>query len=116
VLSNIYINQFISVLSNITYNDTITLHSKYSDVLPNDYLSSPNKSTTSVDFIMVVNYYTLKINDLTNSVIDNICIQFRDVCGSLILIRSSYSSGDATVSDEIQQVTFKIEIELTILE
>jgi hypothetical protein len=68
ILSNIYANQFISVHSNIAHNDTVTLNSKYADVLPNDYLSSPNESTASMYFMMVVNnYYTPKIYDLTNS-------------------------------------------------
>jgi hypothetical protein len=117
ILSNIYENQFISVHSNIAHNDTVTLNSKYEDVLPNDYLASPNESLVSMDFMMVVNNYdTPKIYDLTNSEIKDIRIQFRDAYGKLIPIRSSYSSGDPTIADEIQQATFKIEIELAILE
>jgi hypothetical protein len=109
ILTNIYSNQFISVHSNIAHNDTITLNSKYVDVLPNDYLSSPNESTVSMDFMMVVNnYYTPKIYDLTNSEIKDI--------QKLIPIRTYYSCGDPTVADEIQQATFKIEIEVAILE
>jgi hypothetical protein len=64
-----------------------------------------------MDFMMVVNnYYTLKIYDLTNSEIKDIHVQFRDVYGTLIPIRSFYSNGNPTISDEIQQATFKIEI------
>jgi hypothetical protein len=66
--------------------------------------------------MVVNNYYTPKIYDLTNSEIKDIRIQFRDAYGKLILIRTSYSSGDPTIADEIQQATFKIEIELAILE
>jgi hypothetical protein len=73
ILGNIYANQFISVHSNIVHNDTVTLNSKYADVLPNDCLSSPNESTVSMDFMMVVNnYYTPKIYDVTNSEIKDI--------------------------------------------
>jgi hypothetical protein len=96
ILSTLYQNQFISVHSNIAHNDTVTLHSKYADVLPNDYFSSPNES---------------------NSEIKEIRIQFRDACGKLIPIRTSYSADDDnTTQEEIQQGTFKIEIELAILE
>jgi hypothetical protein len=56
VLSSIYANQFISVHSNIAHNDTVTLNSKYTDVLPNDYLASPNESLVSIP----------KFYDLTN--------------------------------------------------
>jgi hypothetical protein len=85
--------------------------------LPNDYLANPNESLVSMDFMMVVNnYYTPKIYDLTNSEIKDIRIQFRDAYGKLIPIRSSYSSCDSTIADEIQQATFKIEIERAILE
>jgi hypothetical protein len=59
---------------------------------------------------------TPKIYDLTNSEIKDIRIQFRDAYGKLIPIRASYSSSDPTIADEIQQATFKIEIELAILE
>ena len=113
ILSTLYQNQFISVHSNIAHNDTVTLHSKYADVLPNDYLSSPNESLVSMDFMMVVNnYYTPKIYDLTNSEIKDIRIQFRDAYGKLIPIRTSYSADDDnTTQEEIQQATFKIEIE-----
>jgi hypothetical protein len=115
--SNINANQFISVHSNIVHNDTVTLNSKYADVLPTDYLACLNESLVFMDFMMVVNNcYTSKIYDLRNSEIKDICIQFRDVYGKLIPIRTSYSSGDPIIADEIQQATFKIETELAILE
>jgi hypothetical protein len=118
ISSNIYANKFIYVHSTTAHNDIVTLNSKYADVLPTDYLSSPNESMVSMDFMMIENnYYTPKIYDLTHSVINNIRIQFRDVYGKLIPIRSSYSAdNDNTTLVEIQQATFKIEIELTILE
>jgi hypothetical protein len=108
ILSNIYANQFISVYSNIAHNDTVILHSKYDDVLPNDYLSSPNESSVSMDFMMVVNnYYTPKIYDLTNSEIKDIRIQFRDPYGKLIPICSSYSANNNnTTQEEIEPSNF----------
>jgi hypothetical protein len=71
-----------------------------------------------MDFMMVVsNYYIFKIYDLTNSEIKDIRIQFRDAYGKLIPIRTSYSADDDNITtEEIQQATFKIEIELVILE
>jgi hypothetical protein len=63
-------NQFISVHSNIAHNNTVTLNSKYVGVFPTNYLSSPNESSVSMDFMMVVNnYYTHKIYDLILEII-----------------------------------------------
>jgi hypothetical protein len=67
--------------------------------------------------MVVNNYYTPKIYDLTNTSIDNITISFRDAYGKLIVIRTSYAPGsDPMELTEIQQAIFKIEIELAILE
>jgi hypothetical protein len=61
------------------------------------------------------NYYTPKIFDLTNLNIQEIIISFRDACGELILIRTSYT-GNTGELQEIRQAAFKIEIEIAILE
>jgi hypothetical protein len=117
ILSNIYQNQFISVHSNIAYEVTITLKSKYLHVLQSNYLSNPNESTATSDFMIIVNnYYIFKIYDLTNNTIDSITTSFRGAYGELIPIHTSHSFGNPTIVDEIQQATFKTEIKLAILE
>jgi hypothetical protein len=62
--------------------------------------------------MIVNNYYTPKIYDLSNSNLDYITISFKDSYGEKIAIRTSYSSEG--LLDEIYQVVFKIEIELDI--
>jgi hypothetical protein len=118
-LSSKYQNQFISVHSNIVHEDTIPFKSFHVEPgISESYLSDPNRSTLISDFMMVVNnYYTPKIYDLTNSSVNNIAIFFRDAYGELIVIRSSYAPGfDPMELSEIEQAVFKIEIELAILE
>jgi hypothetical protein len=67
--------------------------------------------------MIVNNYYTPKIYDLTNSEIKNITIFFRDAYGEPIVIQSSYAPGsDPMELFEIEQAVFKIEIEMAILE
>jgi hypothetical protein len=117
--SSKYQNQFISVHSNIAHEDTIPLKSFYVEPeVSENYLSDPNESTLISNFMMVVNnYYTPKIYDLTNSTIDNITTTFKDAYGELIVIRTSYAPGsDPMELTEIQQAVFKIEIELAIHE
>jgi hypothetical protein len=47
-----------------------------------NYLSDPNESSLISDFMIVVNnYYSPKIYDLTNVSIDNVTINFRDAYG-----------------------------------
>jgi hypothetical protein len=119
VLSSRYQNQFISVHSNISHEDTIPLKSFYLETgVSENYLSDPNESSLISDFMMVVNnYYTPKIYDLTNSAIDSIIIAFRDAYGELIVIRTSYAPGsDPMELTEIRQAVFKNEIKLAILE
>jgi hypothetical protein len=118
-LSSKYQNQFISAHSNIAHEDTIPLKSFYVEPgVIESYLSDQNESTVISDFMMVVNnYYTPKIYDLTNSFINNITIFFRDAYGKPIVIRSSYAPGsDPMEITEIEQAVFKIEIELAIVE
>jgi hypothetical protein len=78
ILSNRHQNQFVSVHSNIAYEDTIPLKSFYLETgVSENYLSDPNESTLISDFIMVVNkFYTPKIYDLTNSTTDSITVIF----------------------------------------
>jgi hypothetical protein len=61
------------------------------------------------------NYYTPKIFDLTNVNSQEIIISFKDACGELLPIRTSYT-GNTGELQEIHQAMFKIEIELAILE
>jgi hypothetical protein len=66
-------------------------------------------------FIMIVNnYYTPKIYDVTDSNLQTISIWFKDSYGNRVPIRSSYSSSGGLL-DEIRQAVFKIECELAIL-
>jgi hypothetical protein len=65
--------------------------------------------------MVVNNYYTPKIYDLTHSSIKEISIWFKDSHGELIVLRTSYSSEDGFL-DEIYQAVFKIECELFVSE
>jgi hypothetical protein len=87
-LSSKYQNQFISVHSNIAHEDTIPLKSFYEEPgVSESCLSDPNESILISDFMMIVNnYYTPKIYDLTNSELKNITIFFRDAYGEPIVI------------------------------
>jgi hypothetical protein len=95
ILSNIYQNQFISVHSNVAHKDTVPLKPIYLElVVSENYLSNPNESSLIFDFMMVVNNYcTQEIYDLTNSIIDSITISFREAYSNLIVIRTSYAPG-----------------------
>jgi hypothetical protein len=63
--------------------------------------------------MIVNNYYTPKIFDLTNSDEKTINIWFKDAHGEIIPIRTPYSSDHGTW-DEIHQVVFNIECELAV--
>jgi hypothetical protein len=92
-----YSNQFISVHSNITRDDTEHLPSFY---LPSD-IPTQNESETSANYMMVVNnYYNPKIYDLTNSTAKEITIWFKDAQGDKIPLRTSYS-GEGGFLNEI---------------
>jgi hypothetical protein len=118
VLSTKYSNQFISVHSNITRDETILMNSVYTleNGLPGNF--SENDEQKVIDGYMMVanNYYTSKIYDLTNSTLEYITISFKDPHGEKIAIRTSYTgdSGEGFL-DEIYQAVFKIEIELAIM-
>jgi hypothetical protein len=104
-----YSNQFISVHSNITRDDTEHLPIFY---LPSD-IPTQNESETNANYMMVVNnYYTPKVHDLTNSTAKAITIWFKDSYGDKIPLRTSYSSEGPL--EEIYQAVFKIECELAI--
>jgi hypothetical protein len=107
-----YANQFISVHSNITRDDTEHLSSFY---LPGETPASQTEREVEENYMMVVNnYYTPKIYDLTNSTAKEITIWFKDSHGETIPLRASYSS-EGGFLDEIYQAVFKIECELAIL-
>jgi hypothetical protein len=114
-----YQNQFISVHSNIAHEDTYPLNSDYLTTdgkIEKISLDIKDESKFISDFMMVANnYYTLKIFDLTNVNVQEIIISFRDACGELIPIRTSYT-GNTGELQEIRQAVFKIEIGLAILE
>jgi hypothetical protein len=112
-----YTGQFISVHSNIAQNDTVNLNSVYmiKDYFP-DSKTPLDESATNANYMMVVNnYYTPKIYDLTDTQFGYITISFKDTEGQAIPIRTSYSREDDHLG-EIYQAWFKIECELAILE
>jgi hypothetical protein len=63
--------------------------------------------------MVVNNYYTPKIYDLTNSPTKEIKKWFKDSHGKIIPLRTSYS-GEGDFLNEIYQAVFKIECELFI--
>jgi hypothetical protein len=115
VLSTKYSNQFISVHSNITRDETVLMNSVYTK--ENGLAGNPseNDELKAIDGYMMIanNFYTPKIYDLSNSNLDYITISFKDACGEKIPIRTSYS-GEGFL-DEIYQAVFKIEIELAVI-
>jgi hypothetical protein len=123
MISTLYANQFISVHSNITHNDISFLGSAY--VLDGYREVNPiitDEAKINEGFLMVVNnYYSPKIFNLTNSNLDNISIIFKDANGNIIPLRTPYYSGPIEPgvgyhTNEIRQAVFKIEIELAIIE
>jgi hypothetical protein len=117
-----YANQFISVHSNIARDGTESLLSAYTLGLTSAGLTPSNKypdydeSVVNENYMMVVNnYYTPKIYDLTNFTDNKISIWFKDSHGNLIELRTSYSSAEGFL-DEIYQAVFKIECELFVSE
>jgi hypothetical protein len=112
-LNNKYAGQFISVHSNIVRDD--------SEYLPSTYIPSSNGDTPSQieseansNFMMVVNnYYTPKVYDVTHLTDKQIVIYFRDSKGEKIPLTTSYSS-EGDLLDEIYCALFKIELELAI--
>jgi hypothetical protein len=62
--------------------------------------------------MVVNNYYTPKVYDLTNSTVKEMTIWFKDSHGDKIPIRTSYLT-EAPLA-EIYQAVFKIECELAI--
>jgi hypothetical protein len=108
-----YANQFISVHSNITRDDTEHLAAVYEDGV------RPTSSETELfaDYMMIANnYYTPKIYDLTNSAIKEIVIWFKDAYGQQIKLREPFTpnNGQGEAWSEFYQAVFKIEMELAI--
>jgi hypothetical protein len=97
ILSSRYANQFISVHSNIARDETENLKTTYPEAS-----SFRNGENDSVDcFMMVVNnYYTPKIYDLSDSNLSDILIWFKDAYGNKIPIRDAYT-GTIRILNEI---------------
>jgi hypothetical protein len=122
IISTLYANQFISVHSNIVQQDISSLPSLY--LLEGYREANPvimDEAKINEGFMMVVNnFYSPKIFNLTNSTLDNISIRFKDATGNIIPLRTPYYSGPVIPGDqyhtnEIRQAVFKIEIELAII-
>jgi hypothetical protein len=121
-----YANQFISVHSNIARDGTENMMSAYTLALSHtygteqiNYIPKYDESVVNENYMMIVNnYYTPKIYDLTNFSDDKIKIWFKDSHGELIILRTSYTTEEGieneTFFDEIYQAVFKIECELFI--
>ena len=110
-ISTKYLNQFVTVHSNIVANDTENLISYY----PNESSSFGIHSTSESNnnYMMVANnYYTPKIYDLTHSDIQQITIWFKGADTANICLRGSCGHD----LQEIEQAVFKIECELAILD
>jgi hypothetical protein len=111
--SDYYTNHILSVHSNIARDETEHMASFY----PQTNSKTPDiYENEAVDcFMMIVNnYYTPKIYDVTDSNLQTISIWFKDSYGNRVPIRSSYS-GSGGLLDEIRQAVFKIECELAVL-
>jgi hypothetical protein len=112
IQSQKYANQFITVHSNITRDNSEHLPSTYED----RERPAQNESEASEGFMMIVNnYYTPKIYDLTYFDEKSINIWFKDAYGQIIPVRTPYSTDHGTW-DEIYQAIFNIECEIAISE
>jgi hypothetical protein len=121
-LSTKYANQFISVHSNITQDETEHLTSFYDNTVGHTVPDSNAKPSQSeidilVDFMMIANnYYTPKIFDLTNSTLKEIVIWFKDAYGQTIPLKNTFTPPSGVYMSEFYQALFKIEIELAVSE
>jgi hypothetical protein len=106
-----YANQFISMHSNIVRDETEYLPAYY---FPTDIPTQKEVEANDHYMMVVNNYYSPKIYDVTNSDIKDVTIWFKDSYGQKKCIRTSYS-GEDDFLEEIRQVVFKIECELAIL-
>jgi hypothetical protein len=111
--SALYANQFITMHSNITRDDTEYLPASYED------LKRPSQSESSAcaGFMLIANniYNNQKIYDLTNSSERAIEVWFNDTYGNIIPVQTAYSTDHGTW-DEIYKAVFKIECELAIID
>jgi hypothetical protein len=105
-----YSNQFITVHSNIARDNVQNMPG----VWELKESATQKEEEIYANCLMVVNnYYTPKIIDVTDADFSEIVIWFKDGYGEKIPLRTSYSS-EHGVLDEIYQALFKIECELAI--
>jgi hypothetical protein len=92
--SALYANQFITVNSNITRDDTEYLPASYEDLKR----PSQSESDASTGFILLANniYNNPKIYDLTNSFERVIEAWFKDAYGNIIPVQTPYSTDHGT--------------------
>jgi hypothetical protein len=111
--SDDYTNQILSVHSNIARDETEHMTSFYPQTISPETDAHENEAVDCF-MMMVNNYYTPKIYDVTDSNLQVISIWFKDSYRYCVPIRPSYSSSEGLL-DEIRQAVFKIECELDVL-
>jgi hypothetical protein len=111
--SGIYKNQILSVHSNITRDETEHMGSSYLQIRSSEPDIYENEMIDC--YMMIVNnYYSPKIYDISDSNLQFVSIWFKDSYGNRIPIRSPYT-GSGGLSEEIHQAIFKIECEIAVL-
>jgi hypothetical protein len=91
ISSDLYTNQILSVHSNIARDETEHMASSYPQIISTK--SNIHENEVVYCFMMIVNNYnTPKIYNVTDSNLQTISIWFKDSYGKHVPIRSSYSS------------------------
>jgi hypothetical protein len=111
--SDRYADQILTVHSNIVRDEMEHMPSFYPEA-PSSGNGLHENEAVDCFMMMVNNYYTPKIYDVTDSNLQFIKIWFKDAYGNRIPIRDAYSSEGGEL-DEIYQAVFKIECELAVL-
>jgi hypothetical protein len=102
--NDFYTNQILSVHSNIARDETEHMASFYPQVISPEPDIHENEVVDC--FMMIVNnYYTPKIYDVTDLNLQTISIWFKDSYGNRVPIRSSYSSSGGLLF-KIRQAVF----------
>jgi hypothetical protein len=114
ILSSLYANQFLSVHSNIARDETEHLPSYYKEA-PSSGALIPENDAVDCFMMIVNNYYTPKIYDVSDSNLQEISIWFKDSFGNRVQIRGAYTGPSEILLNLMYQAVFKIECELAIL-
>jgi hypothetical protein len=129
-LSEKYSHQFITVHSNIVRDDSITLHTYYSDIPDNSTIVAVGPEGTvgkndvnaitmgdGLDYLMTANnFYNPKIYDLSNNDAQFIKLWFLDSSGEKVCLRGSFTGANEVFLGEVYQAAIRLECELAIAE